>query len=73
MKEPITSRELDYDLLLQEFHVAVSEGDWETALDRENQMQVMWMADILSGGRLTPALQTLGYRINALGKEDVIK
>ncbi len=68
-----TSRDLDYDLLLSEFHVALEDGDWQTCLDRENQMRVMWMWDVLEAGRLTPALQTLGYRINALGKGDIIK
>lgn len=72
-REPRTSRFLDYDLLFQEFQVALEEGDWETAIDRETLLRVMWMGDVLQVGRMTPELQTMGYRINALGKGDVIK
>lgn len=68
-----SSRDLDYDLLLQEFHVAREEGDWERALDTECTLQIMWMGDVLAAGRLMPELQTWGYRIQQLGKGDVIR
>ncbi len=68
-----TSRDLDYDLLFQEFHAALDEGDWEVCLDREHLLLSMWMGDVLVVGRLTPELLTLGHRISNLGKEDVIR
>lgn len=73
MKLPISSRELDYSLLMEEFQAALLDGDWEACLDRESLMRDMWMFDVLQSGRLTPELQTLGYRITSLAKRDIIK